>query len=284
MTLSLETSTPDSIDNFLNTLSGNAFATATVKAYQSDLKMFLQERSLQKISLESFPSQVQLWLNESRKTLAARTVERRLTSMRAYWKWATKGTSNLLPDYRLPTALIPEPHPLPNGLHDVYKLLREARTDDHKVLIGLCGLAGLRIAEALAVTSGDFDLTYVGVDKVNLRVRGKGDKMRLVPISPQLWNVLAVPYLRACRHGGPLADLSDRAARSMVTRLGKRLSLEREISSHDLRMTFGTAVYAKTKDIELVRELLGHADTKTTQRYIEVSMTERHRAVAGLVV
>lgn len=171
---------------------------------------------------------------------------------------------------------------MPGGIKDVFTLIDTAKTHEHKAIIGLCGLAGLRIAEALAVQTGDL-VFHNPNDRTTLRVRGKGDKMREVPISPKLWTLLAPLWLAsAMPNGGPLISTSYRSARSMITRCGRRAKIPRVIASHDLRMTFATAVYDSKKDIRLVQQLLGHSDTKTTIKYISVAMESMQSAVAEL--
>jgi site-specific recombinase XerD len=153
-----------------------------------------------------------------------------------------------------------------------------ARSQNHKALVALCGLAGLRIAEALDVRGNDFDL-----NTMNLVVRGKGDKTRIVPISESAWEVVAISVCRSrLNDNHPVVGLKDRFARRVITDLGVRAGLQRHISSHDLRATFATAVFDKTLDQRVVQELLGHASGQTTEVYIGRSAEKMRSAVEGL--
>ena len=205
--------------------------------------------------------------------MAPKTTSRRLTSLRAFAKWA--GWGDMLSDYSAPTAARGIPHPLPEGIDGVHRLIGCTRNEKQKALVALCGLMGCRIAEALAVRPSDFDL-----HDMTLSIRGKGDKTRIVPVSESAWGVLCSPVTRAFVDGDrEVVGLKDRFARRVITTLGERAGLRRAISSHDLRSTFATAVFDKTKDIRVTQELLGHASVSTTELYTLVGMDKMRSAV-----
>lgn len=112
-----------------------------------------------------------------------------------------------------------------------------------------------------------------------LRVRGKGDKERIVPISPRAWDAISDAYVRAMVGDKKLIHYEDRSARKAITNLGRKAGLCRPIASHDLRATFATEVYNKTLNQRVVQELLGHANGKTTEIYIGVNKYEMIQAV-----
>jgi site-specific recombinase XerD len=227
------------------------------------------------ISYDTFEDQAMKWLNATRKEAAPKTTGRRLTSLRAFAKWA--GWEAVLTDYSTPTPAKPVPHPLPEGIDGVRRMLVIAKYDNERALVALCGLCGLRVSEALSVIPHDFDL-----ESMTLTIRGKGDKTRIVPVSREAWNILAPAVTRAyCgqKDGGSVVDMYDRQARRCVTRLGRKAKLKRHISSHDLRATFATAVYDKTMDIRLVQDLLGHSSVETTQVYTGVGMDKMKKGV-----
>lgn len=179
-------------------------------------------------------------------------------------------------EYSAPTPAKGQPHPLPEGISGVRRLIAVTNNEKQKALVALCGLCGLRVAEALAVEPENFDLQFM-----RLLVRGKGDKMRVVPISPEAWEILSRPVTRAFVAGSraPVVGLKDRFARRVITELGTRAGLQRHISSHDLRATFATEVYNNTLDIRLVQELLGHASSQTTELYTGVHQDKLREAV-----
>lgn len=268
MTLSLE-----SIDSFRNSLSAKGRSPDTIKAYTTDLKVFLLEVEETAIPLKDLESFAENWLTANRKRIAPKTTGRRLTSLRAFAKWAELGP--ILHDYSVPTPAKGTPHPLPEGIDGVKRLIAATRNEKQQALIALCGYCGLRVSEALGVFPRDLDL-----HEMLLTVRGKGDKTRIVPVSSACWEVIAVPYTRAaCDGGRAVVGLKDRFARRIITDLGRKAGLQRDIASHDLRATFATAVYDKTRDIRVVQELMGHASSQTTEIYTLVGTKKMREAV-----
>jgi site-specific recombinase XerD len=256
------TLTLESIERFRLSLSGKGRSERTLKAYTTDLKVLLKEIDVESIEAEEFEEVGMNWLTANRNRVAAKTTGRRLTSMRQFAKWA--GWGDMFSDYSAPTPLKGQPHPLPEGVDGVKRMILHSHNERHAALVALCGLCGLRIAEALAVRPSDFDL-----HEMTLVVRGKGDKQRIVPVSSYAWSVLQLPVTRAfCNGDVEVVGLKDRFARALITRLAIRAGLKRHVASHDLRATFATAVYDRTQDQRLVQMLLGHASGVTTEIYI----------------
>jgi site-specific recombinase XerD len=212
---------------------------------------------------------------------AASTINRRMSAIRAFHKFYTTagpGDSSLMEapfiDYKRPPIPVGKPHPLPNGMADIDAMLRAAAKPDYRVLIGLCGLAGLRVREARAVRHEDFYDDHNG--QTWLKVVGKGGVHREVPVSTKLKFLL--PPMKEGGEGMHLVPLADSGAREAITKTGERAGIQRRVSSHDLRMTFGSALYESCQDIRLVQEILGHARVTTTQLYTGIS--ERAKAAA----
>src|SRR5688572_5856713 len=99
----------ESIDRFRNSLRGKGRSEQTAKAYTTDLRIFLSEIGDDTISEAEFEEVGMNWLTANRNTLAAKTTGRRLTSLRAFAKWA--GWGAILEDYTPPIPLKGQPHP-----------------------------------------------------------------------------------------------------------------------------------------------------------------------------
>lgn len=270
------TLTHESIARLHSSLSEKGQSPHTLKAYSGDLKTFLLDMGRTEVTREEFESLAMTWLTRNRRIVAPKTTSRRLTSLRAFVKWARWG--EMLSDYSAPTAARGIPHPLPEGIDGVYRLIDCTHNEKQKALIALCGLCGCRVAEALSIKPSDFDMEHM-----LLTIRGKGDKTRIVPVSDRAWEVLCRPVTRAFVDGDrEIVGLKDRFARRVITTLGEKAGLKRAISSHDLRSTFATEVYNKTKDIRVTQELLGHSSSQTTELYTGVSLENMRAAVNQL--
>jgi len=143
-------------------------------------------------------------------------------------------------------------------------------------VLALCYGAGLRIAEALSLTRAD-------LEGETLRVTGKGNKTRLVPliaaVRAAIENYLALcpfpleretPMFRGAK-GGMLAP---RLIQRRVAQLRGALGLPPSATPHALRHSFATHLLSRGGDLRAIQELLGHASLSTTQIYTAVD-TER---------
>lgn len=267
------TLTQGSIDQYLNWLSANGGSPRTEKAYRTDLEMLLAHLAANHPNLatdDELELAVAGYLTDLRTRLAPTTIHRKLAAFRSWGK--RSGRPAFLAGYRAPTPPAPEPHPLPEGIDGVLRMISCAGTPQHAAVVALCGLAGLRVSEACAVRPEDLDMA----DRI-LLVHGKGAKLRRVPLSDAAANAI-LPTLLAATPGEPIVGFGERRAREVITELGVSAKLSRRVASHDLRATFATAAYNKSLNLRAVQTLLGHANSKQTEVYTGVSVAQMRDA------
>jgi len=154
-----------------------------------------------------------------------------------------------------------------------------------RAMIELLYASGLRISELANARLEDFDS-----DERILRVTGKGNKTRLVPVGRKASEALAVylgmerPKLVKRRSGSEIF-LSERGTKLSTTRIwqivksiAKRSGLEQNVYPHLLRHSFATHLLGNGADLRIIQEMLGHADISTTQVYTHVDQ-QRLKAV-----
>lgn len=139
-------------------------------------------------------------------------------------------------------------------------------------VIALCYGSGLRISEALGLTRTD-------LDGQSLRVKGKGGKIRLVPLIAPVRRAVE-DYLRLCPfaldanepmfRGMRGGVLSPRLIQYRVEQLRSALGLPPSATPHALRHSFATHLLGKGGDLRSIQELLGHASLSTTQIYTHI--------------
>jgi integrase/recombinase XerC len=147
---------------------------------------------------------------------------------------------------------------------------------DMAIMLLLYG-CGLRIGEALGLNGAD-----IGMDKNKdgtLRVIGKGNKERIVPVLPIITQAIRA-YRDSCPHAitaeDPLfvgrrgARLNAGVVQRQVRKVRALLGLSDSATPHALRHSFATHLLAKGGDLRTIQELLGHASLSTTQRYTAV--------------
>ncbi len=232
---------------------------------------------------------------EERTPLAARSLARHVSSLRRYFHWAVR-TKRIDRDPSLDLSAPKGEGRLPRVLRseEVAAMVDPARAwrrsdapeevafvarDD--ALVELLYGSGVRVSELCGLTPERLDLP-----RAAMRVMGKGDKERRVPLSEPA--VAAVSRWLALRPG-LVPEAHDAADPLFVNRRGKPMTprdVRRVLDAratapthpHALRHSFATHLLDGGADLRAVQELLGHADLRTTQVYTHVSK-ERLRQV-----
>jgi integrase/recombinase XerC len=263
----------------------------TIQAYEKDLRHFLwylrrikgAPPALSDIAAADLTTFRAFMAARRRAGITSRTLARQMSALRAFYRW-------LELDGRLKNrTILSLSHPrLPHGIPKPLTTDKAAalitqvaapKADwiaarDAAVLLLLYG-AGLRISEALGLRFEDAPSPARDV----LRIVGKGNKQRVVPVLPMA--VAAVErYLTLCPYpmerGGPLflgekgGPLSPRIIQLRIERLREELSLPETATPHALRHSFATHLLSAGADLRQIQELLGHASLSTTQVYTEV--------------
>jgi len=204
---------------------------------------------------------------------------RALSVVRGFFAWLERNdlaTNHAIRALRTPKV----PHAIPKAL-TIAETEDLIETVDDEGWVGLRDIAiltllygcGLRIAEALALTYEE------APKKDSIRVTGKGNKQRMVPILPVVREAIDA-YLAACpwrmepesplfrgTRGGPLRA---RIVQRQMQTLRGLLGLPDTATPHALRHSFATHLLAMGGDLRSIQELLGHVSLSTTQRYTEV--------------
>ncbi len=223
--------------------------------------------------------------------LAPTSLRRRAASIRGFYRFAF-GDGLIGRDVAAHLDLPRQPRLLPETLTvaEVEALLEAAPDLRARALLELLYAAGLRVSEALGLDREDFSS-----DGGFVRVIGKGDKERLVPVGDialdwlARWIAEGRPAVLALQHvepvrGGPLflGDRGGRLARqqafAIVKTAARAAALPEAVSPHTLRHSFATHLLEGGADLRIVQELLGHASISTTQLYTHVT-GERVREV-----
>ena len=233
------------------------------------------------------------WLAERhRQGLSRGYVLRGVVALRSFFRWLDKrkGLHNpALFALRIP----PPPTRLPRPLSieqavDVNDLIGEAGDPfvakrDLALLLLLWG-AGLRIGEALALEVSALPADIRALE--TLRVIGKGDKVRDVPVLPVVAEALQA-YLELRAPGGsrhaPLfvgvrgAPLQPDVVRRRLRQVRAVLNLPDSATPHALRHSFATHLLENGADLRSIQELLGHASLSTTQKYTRVDQEKLYQ-------
>jgi integrase/recombinase XerC len=269
-------------------------AAKTAEAYARDISQFLAFLALHFNKLPDMKQLLALKARDVRAFLAARRSEgvgsrslaRSLSALRMFYKFLERrgyGKSDAIRAVALPKLphSVPKPLTAPKAtaLIDGADLAGDevpewAIARDTAVLALLYG-SGLRISEALSLKRRDAPVK--GRDM--LRVTGKGDKTRVVPVLPIVREAVE-RYLSLCPmqlgSDDPLfvgvrgKQLSPRIIQLRIAHARVALGLPDTATPHALRHSFATHLLGAGVDLRSIQELLGHASLSTTQGYTEV--------------
>lgn len=210
-----------------------------------------------------------LWLADHQWAPSTRRTYR--ASIKSFYAWAvTTGRMDRSPADQLPGISVPAGKPRPTPEDVLRRAL--ARSDERTQLILLLSAqAGLRRGEVAQVHTAHLTEDAGGW---SLRVKGKGGKTRIVPLTATL-----VRRLHELPPGWAFpGQISGHLSASRVGKLGSA-ALEGKWTLHTLRHRFASRTYAVERDFRAVQELLGHASVATTMIYTAIVDGALRRAV-----
>lgn len=211
----------------------------------------------------------------SRRELAPSTRANDLANLRTFYKWCARWEHRVDdPTLRLDPPQVPNGVPRPMARADLHRLL-DVLDDDLRRAVCLGAYAGLRVSEVAALRWHDVDL-----ETRRARILGKGQKTRLVALSPVLIDHL-LPDTGANVVTGTKEEYSADSLQRRVNRAIKAAGVDDTF--HQLRHRYGTLAYQATGDIIGVGRQMGHSSPVTTAVYAAASDEVADRIAAAVV-
>ena len=279
---------------YLETIRG--FGVHTLDAYKRDVVEFLKfctDRNYDFLSPDKYILREFLSILSERE-LSRPTVARKISSLKNFFKFLLKDKVILSLDvsiFKSPKLKRSYPKSIDSDLvAKAFVSLMNKENDhwinlrDRAVMLLLYG-SGLRISEALSLKKKE------APNSDWLRVKGKGNKYRDVPLLPIICEGVK-EYLDLCpydvKEDEPLflgkrgGELSPRIIQRRVENLRYELGLPSHTTPHALRHAFATHLLSGGADLRAIQQLLGHSSLSTTQRYTDVNESELlklHKAI-----
>lgn len=211
--------------------------------------------------------------------LGSRTIQHHLSALRTFYRWLMRegrvadnpvaGIRAPKSPKRLPKNLdVDQVNQLLDGKHD-----SELAVRDH-AMMELFYSSGLRLAELVSL-----DLDSLDIRAANLRVTGKGNKERQLPVTGTAIDAIRawLPVRRqwlgndsdcmALFVSKQKKRITARSVQMRLATLARQRGLDGRIHPHMLRHSFATHLLESSRDLRAVQELLGHANLSTTQVY-----------------
>lgn len=278
------------IDNFIEMLwLEKGLSEHTQQSYRTDLKklaIYFNNEGVKDLAVVTTEQLQDYLAYRYEQGLSSRSTQRALSAIRSFYVFLI--AKQVRVDSPVSTLSNPKtPKALPTSLSEqqVEDLLSAPLTDDpiecrDKSMLEVLYATGLRVSELIGLT-----MDQISVQQGVVRVVGKGDKERLVPLGEEAIEWLLV-YIKTARpmlatKQSDVVFLSRRGQKMTRQTFWHRIKyyavkagIEQHLSPHTLRHAFATHLLNHGADLRVVQMLLGHSDLSTTQIYTHVA-TER---------
>jgi integrase/recombinase XerC len=267
------------LEDFISYFMNNRALSVTYDADDQDTERELNVENIGNLIIRGYLGQ--LHQQELKKT----SIARKLSSIRSFFKFLEK--HGVISENPTESVLTPKQEkPIPNYLSvdDMFRLLDSVQPDDmtgkrNRAILETLYSTGIRVSELVGLNVSD-----VNFSGKTIRVTGKGNKERIVPIGgvalaaiQNYRDGLHQARIAATQHG-PLflnknkGRLTTRSVARILDAAARQAGIAVPVAPHDLRHSFATHMLDAGLDLRMVQELLGHKQLSTTQRYTHVSI------------
>lgn len=289
---------PSAVEEFKNYLQIEQNLSAnTVDAYMNDIERLFQylnlvqkDQDLNKLNLKDLQNYL-LWLNEF--GISARTQARNISALKSFFKFLLyTQVIEVNPSSLLEAPKLGRKLPVVLSIDEIDALvaaidLSKAEGHRNRAIIETLYGCGLRVSELV-----NLRITDIFAAENFIRVKGKGDKERLVPIGSVALKEIEV-YLQQYRGHMNIDKSSEnilflnrrgrQLTRVMIFTIVKDLALitgiEKTISPHTFRHSFATHLVEGGADLRAVQEMLGHESILTTEIYTHLDREYLRQAI-----
>ena len=258
---------------FMRQLQLKAYSDSTIRTYRNEFSVFLQ--TLGKVPAKDLTvERIKDYLVYCQQTLklSENTIHSRMNALKFYYE-NVLGREKFFFDIPRPK----KPLLLPKILNEseLKRMFSAVKNIKHKAILFTAYGAGLRVGEVVRLRICDIDSKRMEI----FVQRAKGKKDRVVNLSMLVLDILR-QYIKLERprpvyylFNGPdgRGPYSERSAQKIFQRAKDMAGIKKEVGFHSLRHSFATHLLEKGIDVKYIKELLGHFDIRTTERYLHVS-------------
>jgi len=278
---------------YLKTEKG--YSPRTVTSYLSDLKEFHSHCRSRDLPAES-QAAIRSFVASLHDRNSAASVARKLSALRTFFRFLQReGEIGENPMQGIANPRLARYIPSFLTIDEVFCLLDEPGEKDRyaardRAIMELLYGTGMRVSELVFCDLEDLDF-----EQEMVRVKGKGNKMRIVPYGRAAGEALRryLPkrqrLLADCAARGRSGDesalflngrgtrLTSRSVERLISTYGLRAGIQVRVTPHALRHSFATHLLEMGADLRLVQELLGHVSLSTTQKYTHINLDHLSR-------
>jgi integrase/recombinase XerD len=281
---SLSENNAQALSNFLQYLQLKSYSAATIRTYQNEFSHLLQTIKHTDVNTLT-PQHLKRYMVYCMEKLgiSENTAHSRLNALKFYFEQVL-GREKFFWEIPRPK----KPNQLPNilGEKELTALFNVITNKKHKAILFTAYSAGLRVSETVNIKHSDIDSSRMVIKVQN----AKGKKDRYVNLSPVLLDILREyikvssprPKIYLFESETANEPYAARSAQKVFQRAKELAGIRKEVSFHSLRHSFATHLLERGTDIRYIKDILGHFDIKTTERYTHVSKTKLVTIVSPL--
>ena len=271
--MALSTQNLDALQRLIETLKLKAYSPSTIRTYRNEFMQLLQLLKKKPAESLTVPELKRYMVYAMEKQgISENTAHSRLNALKFYYEQVL-GKEKFFWEIPRPK----KPIQLPKLLNEdeIRRLFNALSNKKHKAMLFTAYSAGLRVSEIV-------HLKIAHVDSKRMQVfieHAKGKKDRYVNLSPVLLDILRnyiklykpAPRIYLFESEQSLQAYPTRTVQQIFTNAKIKAGIKKEVGVHSLRHSFATHLLDKGTDIRYIKDLLGHFDIKTTERYLHVS-------------
>ena len=273
-----------SLQKMVDLLKLKAYSHSTIRTYRAELIVFFQVLG-KHAATQLTTNDIKRWLLKCLNNgLTENTMHSRINALKFFYEQVL-GREKFFID--IPRPKKPQQLPKVLGEQEITRLFNAITNKKHKAILFTAYSAGLRVSEVV-----NMKLSSIDSDRMQICIeRAKGKKDRYVTLSPVLLDVLR-NYIQLCiprprlylfeGQGEPGTMYSARSAQKVFQIAREKAGIKKDVSFHCLRHSFATHILERGIDIRYIKELLGHFNIKTTERYLHVKRDQLVTIVSPL--
>ena len=268
-----ETYSHSAMKMFLQMLHLKAYSESTIKTYRNEFGNFLQSLgtvSPDKLTVERVKDYLQYCYTTLK--LSENTIHSRMNALKFYYEQVLKREKFF---WEVPRPKKPMILPKLLNENELRKLFNAVSNKKHKAMLFTAYSAGLRLSEIVNLKLADIDSKRMQI----LVQRAKGKKDRYVNLSPVLLDILRKyikeykprPRVFLFESEQTMESYPVRTVQQIFSNAKQKAGIGKSVGIHSLRHSFATHLLDKGTDIRYIKDLLGHFNIHTTERYLHVS-------------
>ena len=261
------------LEQYVQQLKLKAYSPSTIRTYRNEFVQLLQllkNKPVNNLTAEDIKRYMVFAMDK--QGISENTAHSRLNALKFYFEQVL-GREKFFWEIPRPK----KPLQLPKLLNEeeIRKLFNALTNKKHKAMLFTAYSAGLRVSEIVNLKIADIDSKRMQI----FIERAKGKKDRYVNLSPVVLDILRkyiksylpAPRIYLFESEQTLEAYPTRTVQQIFTNAKNKAGIKKEVGVHSLRHSFATHLLDKGTDIKYIKDLLGHFDIRTTERYLHVS-------------